>query len=90
MPTDHLANNFSEIIKAVNEFRPKRGGKFVTRVYCTSPPSKEIFQIDPADFPIEDFARPEDEVKAPPQKRSKFKRELPQFARAWKLFQTPA
>lgn len=35
--------------------RPKREGRFITRIYLTSPPSKENFKIDPKDFPIDDY-----------------------------------
>lgn len=37
--------------------RPKRDGKFITRVIFTSPPSKETLKIDPKDFPFDDYDR---------------------------------
>lgn len=71
----------------INGQRPNRGGKFITRVLFTSPPSKEIFRIDPADFPFEDYERPEVEKKGPPKKRSK--NEPVKFERSYQLFRTP-
>lgn len=43
--------------------RPKRNGKFITRVFLTSPPSKENFKIDPKDFPFEYDIGAEDKNK---------------------------
>lgn len=37
--------------------------QFITRVFFTSPNSKEIFKVDPVDFPFEDYDRPEDPAK---------------------------
>lgn len=53
MPTEHLVSNFNSLLLSVNKMRPKRDGKFITRVFLTSPPSKENFKIDPKDFPFE-------------------------------------
>lgn len=92
MPSEHLIENFSDIMSSVNTLRPKRGGKFITRVLFTSPPSKEIFRIDPVDFPFEDYERPEDEKKVIVQKKSLKKRiEKPNihFVRKYDLFKTP-
>lgn len=54
MPTEHLVSNFNLLLQSVNTMRPKRAGKFITRVFLTSPPSQENFKIDPKDFPIDD------------------------------------
>lgn len=35
--------------------RPKREGRFITRTLITCAPSKEVFKIDPNDYPIEDY-----------------------------------
>lgn len=53
MPTEHLVSNFNSVLLSVNSSRPKRDGKFVTRVQITSPPLEESFKIDPQDFPFE-------------------------------------
>lgn len=55
MPTEHLKANFLALIADVNNFRPKRPGKFITRVLLKSPPSSEQLKIDPAEFPFDDL-----------------------------------
>lgn len=57
MPTEHLISNFNSLLLSVNTMRPKRDGKFITRVLLTSPPSKENLKIDPKDFPFDDYVR---------------------------------
>ncbi|KAJ6638193.1 39S ribosomal protein L1, mitochondrial [Pseudolycoriella hygida] len=47
MDTKHLEANLVALLTDVNKMRPKREGKFVTRVFLTSPPSGEILKIDP-------------------------------------------
>lgn len=47
MDTAHLEANFTELLKDVNTARPKRAGKFITRVFITSPPSSEMFKVNP-------------------------------------------
>lgn len=53
MPTDHLVSNFNSLLTSVNTMRPKREGRFITRVILTSSPSKEQLKIDPKDFPFD-------------------------------------
>lgn len=89
MPTEHLAANFNDIISTVNRQRPNRGGKFITRVYFTTPVSNERFKIDPSDFPFEDYERPEDPVKVVQTKKSKKLENPNQFQRTYQLFRTP-
>lgn len=84
MPTENLIENFRSILSTVNSQRPNRPGKFITRVYLTSPNSKEIFKIDPAGFPFEDYERP-GEIPTLPQKKKK--NEKPKFTRTYQLFQ---
>lgn len=83
MPTEHLLNNFNAVISTVNNQRPNRSGKFITRVFFTSPPSSEIFRIDPADFPFPDYERPES-ASAKPKKNEKVVVE-----RTYQLFRNP-
>uniref|UniRef100_A0A1Y9HAI6 39S ribosomal protein L1, mitochondrial n=1 Tax=Anopheles farauti TaxID=69004 RepID=A0A1Y9HAI6_9DIPT len=47
METKHLESNLSALLQDVNSMRPKREGKFVTRVLLKSPPSGENLKIDP-------------------------------------------
>lgn len=92
MPSEHLIENFNDIMTTVNSLRPKRGGKFITRVLFTSPPSKEVFRIDPVDFPFKDYERPADAKKEIVKKKSlKKKIELPNinFVKKYELFKTP-
>uniref|UniRef100_A0A1Y9IW17 39S ribosomal protein L1, mitochondrial n=1 Tax=Anopheles minimus TaxID=112268 RepID=A0A1Y9IW17_9DIPT len=47
METKHLESNLSALLQDVNSMRPKREGKFVTRVLLKSPPSGENLKINP-------------------------------------------
>lgn len=47
MDPKHLEENLVSLLKDVDSFRPKREGKFITRVILKSPPSPEQFKIDP-------------------------------------------
>lgn len=47
MNEKHLEDNLSSLLKDINIMRPKRVGKFVTRVFLTSPPSQEKLKINP-------------------------------------------
>lgn len=47
MEPEHLEANLKSLLQDINVMRPKREGKFITRVLISSPPSKEEFQINP-------------------------------------------
>lgn len=47
MDPKHLEENLVALLTDVNSVRPKRAGKFVTKVLLTSPPSGEVLKIDP-------------------------------------------
>lgn len=47
MTLDHLEQNLVALLKDIDSVRPKREGKFITRVLLKSPPSSEKFKIDP-------------------------------------------
>ncbi|XP_058451567.1 large ribosomal subunit protein uL1 [Malaya genurostris] len=47
MDSKHLEENLSTLLMDVNSMRPKREGKFITRVLLKSPPSGETLKIDP-------------------------------------------
>lgn len=47
MDPKHLENNLVSLLKDVDTMRPKRDGKFITRVLLKSPPSPEQLKIDP-------------------------------------------
>jgi large subunit ribosomal protein L1 len=47
MDSKHLENNLISVLKDVDSIRPKRAGKFITRVILKSPPSSELLKIDP-------------------------------------------
>lgn len=90
METDHLIDNFNAVLTTINKQRPNRGGKFITRVHFTTPNSKEIFKIDPVDFPFPDYERPGGELPQQPQKKSKKKGQTEEkFVRTYNLFRTP-
>lgn len=47
MDAKHLEENLAALLTDVNKMRPKREGRFVTRVLLKSAPSSEVFKIDP-------------------------------------------
>lgn len=47
MDPKHLEENLVSLLKDIDSIRPKRAGKFITRVLLKSPPSPEQFKIDP-------------------------------------------
>lgn len=47
MDTNHLEENLIALLTDINKARPKREGRFVTRVILSSPPSSETLKIDP-------------------------------------------
>lgn len=57
MEPKHLEENLVHLLKDVDSNRPKREGKFVTRVILKSPPSGEQLKIDPFLFIQEELVR---------------------------------
>lgn len=47
MDPKHLEENLVSLLKDIDSMRPKRDGKFITRVLLKSPPSPEQLKIDP-------------------------------------------
>ena len=47
MEATHLESNLTALLQDVNSMRPKREGRFVTRVLLKSPPSGENLKINP-------------------------------------------
>lgn len=47
MDPTHLEANLVAVLKDIDTMRPKRDGKFITRVLLKSPPSSEQLKIDP-------------------------------------------
>lgn len=47
MDTKHLEDNLVSLLKDIDSIRPRRAGKFITRVLLKSPPSSEQLKIDP-------------------------------------------
>lgn len=88
MPTEHLVDNFKTILTVINGQRPKRGGKFITRVFFKTPVSKETFLINPVDFPFADYERPMEPAKAAPKRKKKVE-SITAFERTYTLFRTP-
>lgn len=50
MDPKQLEENLISLLKDVDSIRPKRAGKFVTRVLIKSPPSSEQLKIDPFQY----------------------------------------
>lgn len=57
MDTKHLEANLKAVLEDINTFRPKREGRFITRVLLKSAPSKEMFKIDPFQYVSEEYKR---------------------------------
>lgn len=53
MPIEHLTDNLKNLLIDIDKMRPKREGKFITRVLLKSPPSGEELKIDPYQFVAE-------------------------------------
>lgn len=64
MDTKHLEANLKAVLEDINNFRPKREGRFITRVLLKSPPSKEMFKIDPFQYVDEEYKRTGKKVDA--------------------------
>ncbi|XP_055642447.1 39S ribosomal protein L1, mitochondrial [Toxorhynchites rutilus septentrionalis] len=47
MDSKHLEDNLVALLNDIDSMRPKRAGKFITRVLLKSPPSGESLKIDP-------------------------------------------
>lgn len=47
MDPKHLEGNLASLLKDIDSMRPRRAGKFITRVLLKSPPSREQLKIDP-------------------------------------------
>lgn len=47
MDPKQLETNLVSLLKDVDSVRPRRDGKFITRVLLKSPPSSEQLKIDP-------------------------------------------
>lgn len=50
MDEQHLEENLRSLLQDVNSMRPKREGRFITRVLLKSPPSREQLKIDAFQF----------------------------------------
>lgn len=50
MDPKHLEENLVALLKDIDMIRPKRAGKFITRVLLKSPPSPEAIKIDPFNY----------------------------------------
>lgn len=50
MDAKHLEENLVSLLKDINSMRPKREGKFITRVLLKSPPSNEQLKINPFNY----------------------------------------
>lgn len=47
MPVEHLEDNLKNLLVDIDKMRPKREGKFISRVLLKSPPSGEELKVDP-------------------------------------------
>lgn len=57
MDPKHLQENLEYLLKDVDSVRPRRDGKFITRVLLKSPPSNEKLKIDPFLYVQENFVK---------------------------------
>ncbi|KAL9891626.1 mitochondrial ribosomal protein L1 [Glossina fuscipes fuscipes] len=59
MDSQHLEENLIHLLKDINTMRPKREGRFITRVLLKSPPSSEQLKIDPFVYVPELYTKPD-------------------------------
>ncbi|XP_063704860.1 large ribosomal subunit protein uL1 [Culicoides brevitarsis] len=64
MPTEHLEQNLVSLLKDIETMRPKRDGKFITRILLKCPPSKEQLKIDPFQYVSETYVKGSDTAAA--------------------------
>lgn len=57
MDTKHLEENLISLLQDIDSIRPKRSGKFITRVLLKSPPSSEQLKIDPFVYIQEEYSK---------------------------------
>jgi large subunit ribosomal protein L1 len=72
MSNQQLKENLISLLEDVNSLRPKREGKFITRVLLKSHPSPEQFKINPFIFIPEDYVT---ETKESKKRQSKIENE---------------
>lgn len=65
METQHLEENLRSLLNDVNSVRPKREGRFITRVLLKSPPSREQLKIDAFQYVPEMYVKPSGNAKNP-------------------------
>ncbi|XP_055375822.1 39S ribosomal protein L1, mitochondrial [Condylostylus longicornis] len=58
MKSEELEGNLVSLLKDVNSNRPKREGKFITKVIFKSPPSSEQLRINPFVYIEEEYIKP--------------------------------
>lgn len=58
MASEHLEENLRSLLLDVNSARPRREGRFITRVLLKSPPSREQFKIDAFQYVPEMYEKP--------------------------------
>lgn len=75
MDTKHLEANLKAVLDDINSFRPKREGLFITRVLLKSPPSKEMFKIDPFLYVTEEFVRTAGKKESPKEDSEELEQE---------------
>lgn len=63
MDINHLEKNLQSLLSDIDSMRPKRTGKFITRVLIKSPPSKEELKIDPFVYVPEERIATDDKRK---------------------------
>lgn len=57
MDAAHLEANLVALLKDVTTIRPRRPGKFVSRVLLKCPPSSETLKIDPFVYISEEYVK---------------------------------
>lgn len=57
MDGQHLEENLIAVLHDVDSMRPKRSGKFITRVLLKCPPSREVLKIDPFLYVNENYEK---------------------------------
>lgn len=64
MDAQHLEENLRSLLQDINSVRPKREGRFITRVLLKSPPSREQLKIDAFQFVPEMYEKSNNNKKS--------------------------
>lgn len=69
MDSSHLESNLKSLLEDINSVRPRREGKFITRVLLKCVPGTEQLKIDPFVYVPEEAAKKSSSKAEPAEER---------------------